>query len=196
MGAIHGGTLVDDWVSTQQGYLGGYRLGWDYAPNWGCELRYGFASLELHDSARAQQAQVAADLAQGLSADDPYLDRFDHRRDGDLRLWDIDLLWYPWGETRCRPYLMAGLGTARIEYLDRLSRYYAETAFQIPVAIGAKYLVRDWFAVRMELADNFVFGSGSHLESHSNVSFTVGMEVRFGGPRTGYWPYNPSRQYW
>lgn len=66
----------------------------------------------------------------------------------------------------------------------------------MPVGVGLKYRVRNWLAVRLEAFDNFVAGSGGELESLHNWSVTAGMEVRFGGSRTGYWPYNPGRHYW
>ena len=36
-------------------------------------------------------------------------------------MWDLDLLYYPWGDTQWRPYLLIGLGTARVDFIDRLS---------------------------------------------------------------------------
>ncbi len=196
MGAISGSAIRDDWLGQGEGFFGGYRFGWDFDHYWGCEMRFGFASIELTDSQRAKQAQADADALLNLSPSDPFLTRFDHRRDADLRLWDVDLVYYPWGETAWRPYLLFGLGTARIDFTDRLSVREIDTVLGMPLAVGLKYRLRDWLALRCEAADNIVFGSGGDFNTLHNVSFTAGLEVRFGGSRTAYWPYNPGRHYW
>ena len=84
MGAMQGGTLVDDWTGAKAGYFGGYRLGWDCDYYWGCEFRAGFASLPEWDSTRAKIAQVQADNLAGLAPDDPLRERYDRGRDVDV----------------------------------------------------------------------------------------------------------------
>lgn len=193
-GALEGGSLIDDWVGGRHGFFAGYRLGWDYDPYWGCETRFSFGNVALCDSQRARDAQQLADDGQGLAEDDPFRNRFERRRDATVGFWDIDLLYYPWGDAAWRPYLMLGLGTARTEFTDRLSTRYRQTAFAMPLALGLKYRSSSSTAVRLELADNIAFGGrfrGVHY-----VSLTAGMEIRFGGSRVAYWPWNPSRHYW
>jgi len=196
MGFMQGNELVEDWVGQEQGFFGGYRFGWDYDPYWGCEMRFGFASVALQDSARAKAAQEAADLAAGLTPDDPYFHRFDTRRDSGIRLWDVDMLWYPFGDTYLRPYFLIGLGSARVDFMDRLSERRIKSVLAMPIAIGFKYRLRDWLAVRVEATDNFIAGAGSGFKNLHNFSLTAGLEVRFGGTRTAYWPYYPGRHYW
>ena len=53
-----------------------------------------------------------------------------------------------------------------------------------------------WLALRVEATDNFIAGSGSGFKNLNSFSLTAGLEVRFGGARTAYWPYNPGRAYW
>lgn len=196
MGFMQGNELVEDWVGQGQGFFGGYRFGWDYDPYWGCEMRFGFASVALYDSDRAKAAQVADDLSRGITPDDPYFYRFDTRRDSGIRLWDVEMLWYPFGDTQLRPYFLLGMGSARVDFMDRLSERRIKSVLAMPIAIGFKYRLRDWLAVRVEATDNFIAGSGSGFKNLHNFSLTAGLEVRFGGTRTAYWPYYPGRHYW
>jgi len=194
MGMAWGGPLVDDWVSGNQGFFGGYRLGWDYDHYWGLEMRAAFGNVALYDSQRAKDAQRAADDQKGIAPDDPFRNRFEPRRDATAGFWDVSLLYYPWGDATWRPYLMAGLGTASVDFIDRLSTRYHETVFAMPVAIGVKYRHSPWMALRLELADNLAFGDT--FDTAHFVSLTGGVEVRFGGSRVAYWPWHPGRHYW
>ena len=196
MGAVQGGPLIDDWVGQQQGFFGGYRFGWDQDQYWGGEMRFAFGSVPLYDSPRAKQAQWDADTEDGFAEDDPWRNRFDQRRDADLFQWDLSLLYYPWGDTEWRPYLMAGIGVARIRFMDRLSHCYDKSVFAMPLAVGLKRRCNDWLALRLEFADNIAFGGGSGFGTVHNASLTGGVEVRFGGSRRAYWPWNPGRHYW
>lgn len=180
IGMIHGGPLIDDWVSGGQGRFSGYRVGWDYHQYWGCEMRIAFGGVALCDSQRAMDSSEAVE--------------FNRRGDCIVHLWDVSLLYYPWGDATWRPYLMAGLGTAGIEFRDRLAILYKETTFAVPVAVGLKYRCTDWLAVRLECADNIAFGD--EFNTLHQLSFTGGVEFRFGGSRRAYWPWNPGRHYW
>lgn len=194
MGGVQGSPLIDHWLNQKWGYFAGYRLGWDYDHYWGCEMRFAFGYIELADTQQAKAAQQAADDAAGLAPDDPFRNRFDRRRDSDLFLWDASLLYYPWGDATWRPYMMAGLGATRIDFLDRLSVRRAETVLAMPLAIGLKYRYNDWLALRFECADNIAFGES--FNTVHDLSLTGGVEVRFGGTRKAYWPWNPGRHYW
>jgi hypothetical protein len=187
IGLQGGGSLIDDWVGGKHGFFGGYRLGWDYDHYWGCEMRFSFGTVALCDSQRAKDAA-------GIAEDDPLRDRFRRRRDATLAFWDVDLLYYPWGDAAWRPYLMLGLGTARTEFVDRLSIRYRETVFAMPLALGLKYRLSSCTALRLELADNIAFGDSFNTVQY--LSLTAGMEIRFGGSRVAYWPWNPGRHYW
>jgi opacity protein-like surface antigen len=195
MGAMQGGTLVDDWTGADAGYFGGYRLGWDYDYYWGCEFRAGLASLPEWDSARAKAAQVEADNLAGVAPDNPWRSRYDRSRNVDVNLWDASLLYYPWGDSTWRPYALVGLGAARVAFEDRLATDYDETLFSMPMGLGLKYRCNNRVALRLECLDNIFVGSGD-LETTHNVSLNAGVEIRFGGPRKAYWPFNPSNHYW
>jgi hypothetical protein len=194
MGMVEGSPLIGDWVGQGAGFFGGYRFGWDFDHYWGCETRFAFGSVELFDSDRAKQAQQTADALLNLSADNPYLSRFDQRRDGELSLWDVSFLYYPWGDAAWRPYWLMGLGTVNVRFMDRLSRHFSTTKLGMPIAWGMKYRANDWLVFRFEVADNMAFGGG--VNTLHNLSVTGGLEVRFGGTRTVYWPYTPGRHYW
>jgi hypothetical protein len=195
LGIVHGSTVLDDWLGEKQGIFGGVRFGWDFNHYWGTEFRLAFSNLDLWDSARAKQAQRWADDARRLDPNDPYRWRFDGNRNGDLFLWDFNALYYPWGDTRLRPYCLVGIGATRISFMDRLSRNYDSTHLTMPVGLGLKYLWTDWMALRFECLDNIAFGAAGVNTLH-HLSVTGGVEVRFGGSRASYWPWNPARQSW
>jgi hypothetical protein len=147
------------------------------------------------DSDRAIAAQLAADDAAQLAATDPLRRRFDAPRHTDTVLWDIALLYYPWGDSRWRPYFLLGFGVASVEFTDRLSVGYSDTAFELPLAMGLKFYQNDFIVFRLELADNIAFFNGN-VEAINHLSIIGGMEVRFGGRRRAYWPWNPGRVCW
>lgn len=206
MGMAQGGDLIEDrighggefsgGVTMKRGYIGGYRVGWDGDYYWGGELRFAFASAQVVDTPLAQAAQQAADTEAGIADQDPWRRRFEHRRDASLLQWDADLLYYPWGDSQWRPYLAVGLGTGRIRLTDRLSRDYDSYLFTVPMAIGMKYRYNDRLALRADLTDYIALSGGSAFNTLHTFAATLGVEVRFGGTRTAYWPWNPGRHYW
>ena len=196
MGLMVGSPLIDDWVGMKEGFVGGYRVGWDFDHYWGCETQFAFASVGLYDSDRAKQAQEAADALLNLAVDDPHLTRFEQRRDADVSLWDIHFLYYPWGDATWRPYGSIGLGSVHVRFMDRLGNRHSKSLLGLPLALGLKYRCNDWLAVRVEVSDNMAFGGGPGFSTLHNLSATGGLEIRFGGTRKVYWPYSPGRHYW
>ncbi len=196
MGALHGGELVDDWVTQKQGYLGGFRLGWDFHHYWGCEMRLAWGYAQIVDSQRAKDAQTAADDLLGLAPDDPFRSRFDGRRDSNLSVvWDFSFLYYPWGDSAWRPYFLAGLGYASIRFEDRLSQSWSSGALGLPLGVGLKYRWNDWLVFRVELIDTLLVPSNG-INRVNEISFNGGVEIRFGGPRKAYWHWTPGLHYW
>ena len=193
-GAVNGGPLIEDWVGTTTGFIGGWRLGWDIDPDWGTEMRMAFGSPALYDSYRADQALIAIDNANGLAANDPRRARFDHR-EASIFQWDVDILCYPWGETRLRPYFLTGMGLTNIAFTDRLGQGYQNTCLSLPLGMGLKYLCSERLSVRLDLLDDIAFRT-DQLETQENISLTAGVEVRFGGSRKVYWPWDPGRSFW
>ena len=188
MGVLHGSRLVDDWVGQREGFFAGYRLGRDFNHSWGAEMRFAFGSVGLFDS---QAARRQAETIHG----EQWNQRYDQRRDCQVFLWDVDLLYYPWGDAVWRPYLSVGLGTAEVRFEDRLARRWNKTLLAMPLAIGLKRRCSDCVAVRLEVADNIAFAGGG-INTLNNISLTGAVEIRFGGSRRAYWPWNPGRHYW
>jgi hypothetical protein len=111
-------------------------------------------------------------------------------------MWDIDLLYYPWGDARWRPYFLLGAGVASFQFADIFGVQWDDTTFVLPVGTGLKYYVNEVFVIDVEIADRVVFGGGGKVKDFHNLTLTAGGEFRFGGRRRAYWPWNPSRTYW
>jgi len=182
-GLMNGGPLISDWVGTNTGFDGGWRLGWDVTPSWGVETRFAFASLSLYDSYAAKLAFIEQGGAGAIQND---------HRNAELFQWDVDILYYPWRETRLRPYILAGMGLTDINFTDRLTQGYQTVCLSLPLGIGLKYLCDDNLALRLDLIDDIAM-SNDHLQTQNNLALTAGMELRFGGSRKIYWPFDPGR---
>ncbi len=193
-GIVNGGPLIEDWVGTTTGFDGGWRLGWDVDPSWGTEMRMAFGSPKLYDSYRADQALTVLDNSNGLPPNDPQRARFDHRF-ASLFQWDVDILYYPWAETRLRPYLLTGMGLTNIAFTDRLDAGYQNTCLSLPLGVGVKYLCTQRLCVRLDLLDDIALRT-DHLQTQQNLSLTFGVELRFGGSRKVYWPWDTGREFW
>lgn len=173
MGAIWGDELIDRRVRQGEGFIGGYQLGWDFDEYFGAETRFVFGSMEIHNEYGAQG-----------------------RRGNDILVWDVDLLYYPWGDARWRPYLLFGLGIFQVDFDDDLNERVMRNVLSLPLGVGLKYRWNQRIALRLEVLDNMALGGGSQLDDMHNVSLTGGMELRFGGRRPSYWPWNPSNRIW
>jgi len=196
IGMFQGAELIEDWVGMKTGFYGGLRLGWDMGHYWGTEMSLAFATVPLYDSARAKQAQRQADIDAGYAPTDPWLDRFDGGRHLDLTQFNVRLMYYPWGDAAWRPYCSIGMGISEMRFTDRLSVHYQEYFVLMPIALGVKYRYNDWIALQLEAADNLSIGGSASVRTTNNFSLTAGIEFRFGGSRTAYWPWNPGRTYW
>ncbi len=187
-GIVNGGPLIEDWVGTKCGFDGGWRLGWDVNPNWGAETRFAFGSPELYDSYDAKLALLKRDIANGLTFADP-------GRVAELFQWDVEILYYPCGETSLRPYFLTGMGMTNIYFTDSLGTNEQTTCLSLPLGAGVKYLCREDLAVRVDFLDDIALSS-NHLQTQHNLSLTAGVELRFGGSRKIYWPFDPGRSFW
>ncbi|MGW8256722.1 MAG: hypothetical protein ACWGMZ_04475 [Thermoguttaceae bacterium] len=187
IGPIVGSPLLDDWVGQQTGTLAGARFGWDMDDDWGVETRFASANIPLYDSAQAIQAANLLDQSAQQQL------RLQGTRNADHFLWDIEVLYYPWGDAACRPYVLFGLGIARIECSDRLGASYARILAGMPLGLGIKSRLNDWLVFRVECTDNVAFAGGSIFETQHNASVTGALEVRLGRSRINYWPWNPGK---
>ena len=153
---LRGLDFANNPVGQNSGFFGGLRIGWDWTNYFGGETRLGFSSVDLQDS------------LSGLN--------------NDVILWDGDLLFYPTGDTRLRPYLLTGLGLANFDIGTDGSR----RLLSMPIGVGVKYRVGNRAVLRLQVIDNIAFPSGSGLQTTHNPSLTGGMEFRFGGTRRSY----------
>jgi hypothetical protein len=168
LGVIRGTEIIHDHVDQNVGVIGGFRLGWDYDLYWGLETRLGFSSLE--DQPETAPLEGSADK---------------------VILWDSSLVYYPWGDSRWRPYVSLGLGLCQFRFTDDFDRQIQRNLMEMPLGLGMKYRLHDWLSLRADVTDNLAFGS-SGLATMNNFSFTTGMEFRFGGCHRSYWPWEPA----
>jgi len=152
---------LNDQVSSSNGLYNGFRVGWDFDHYWGTEFRYGFASHSLQN----RVGEV------------------------DIRTADISILYYPWGDSRWRPYTSLGVGFGTYDFLNANGNSVDEATFQLPLGIGLKYSVRPWWAARIEAVNLFSFESGD-VDFMNNVLLSGSIEIHFGGRRRMYFPFD------
>jgi hypothetical protein len=169
-GVVFGDNLISGSVDQDSGVIGGVRLGWDIDPRWALETRFAKANIEIIDSRSAIQLQ-----------------------ENDPLFWDTSLLYFPWGQTRARPFLTFGAGVANHSFVNDQGQQLNSLVFGFPVGLGLKYRLTERVAARGELVDNFTF-AGSGIDAMHTITLTAGLEVRFGGRKVSYFPWDPGRR--
>ena len=81
---------------------------------------------------------------------------------------------------------------ANFAFYDQFNNHYDQVAVATPIGVGLKYRWTNWVAFRGDLMDNIAYARGV-VDTTNNFSFTVGVEMQFGGVRRSYWPWNPGR---
>jgi hypothetical protein len=170
-----GPLLTDGYISEGVGQsndiFAGLRVGWDFDYYWGVEWRFGWADPDI--------------FAEGSS----------DTIEGDYFVSDIDFVYYPWGDTKVRPYFQAGLGVTQVDnFRDGVSPYRA-TMLSMPLGFGVQFQQTPWMAWRLEVIDNLAFG-GDGVDRMNNFALTGGMEFRLGARPNSYWPWRSSRTIW
>ncbi len=173
-GEMFGDQLIDDRISQGRNSFGGYRLGWDFDHYWGTEVRFGFSYLDLSDT--------------------PPLEGVTDRTSRN-HFWDVNLMYYPWGDARWRPFVSLGFGAGNFLYHDETLLAHRETVVTFPLSAGFKYYQHNWMAWRVSVTDQWSLGANG-INSMHNIALTVGVEVRFGGSRVGYFPYRSGQHIW
>jgi hypothetical protein len=176
-GAFVGGIMMDDIVpgriyQNDTAFVG-LRIGYDFDHYWGMEMRGAFAR---------------PDLANG-SGGSPF---FPASRDN---FADVDLLFYPFGDARWRPYLLAGLGFQTFRFNNLDGKRISEAPLDIPLGFGVKYFYSPQFTLRFDFVDNICLGN-ARISGMNNVAFMCGAEFRFGGRRPSYFPWHNNTSYW
>ncbi len=161
-----------DRVAQTNVVFGGLRLGWDFDYYWGVEWRFAWADPELI-SESAIEVQSGRYFAS-----------------------DIDFVYYPWGDSKVRPYFQWGLGMNEIDTVrDNTGLTQQVTLLSMPFGGGVIFPQTHWLAWRLEILDNLAFGNDG-VDTLNNVSFTAGMELRMGARPNSYWPWRSSRNIW
>lgn len=153
-GPIFGAASTAANLDPGAGWMFGLRFCWDYDHRWGLEKRFSFAQMYVLDLARNLKEIV------------------------NLEMGDIDLMFYPWGDSRWRPYIMTGVGAANFNYQDASGKRTSHGLISIPFGIGLKYLYSEGVAFRLDVTDNLLLGSGD-VTTMNNMSVTAGVEFRF-----------------
>ena len=171
IGGIFNGDLISGHVQQNNSALGGIRLGYDFDHYWGVEGRFGYSN--------------------------PHLTQPDGTPQGVSRnyLADVELLYYPWGDSAWRPYLTIGLGQATFRFMDDQSRSVHESLLSMPIGCGLKYFHSPQTTIRFDLVENLAFGSHT-VDSQANISIMAAVEFRFGGQRPSYFPWHGNTVGW
>jgi hypothetical protein len=176
VGAFLGGMLADDLINDEveanNSYFIGGRLGWDFDHYWGLEGRYAFSRPQLTDPG-------------GDTLDDPAREYF----------VDVSLAYYPWGDSQWRPFFSAGLGFQTFRFRDELGESVHQSLLSVPLGVGLKFFHSPNHTLRLEAYDNIAFGDG-RLSTMQNFTLAAGVEFRFGGRPTSFFPWHGSTSYW
>ena len=172
LGPLLGDDLIKNRVSQTNVLLGGLRLGWDFDYYWGSEWRIGWANPN-------------ADFTTPLI----------EPNDVKFLISDVSVIYYPWGDSKVRPYWLLGAGFTRLEFTDDLDLNQYSNLFTMPFGGGIRFRQHPWLAWRLEVVDNLAFGA-DNIDTMNNISLTASMEMRFGAKPATYWPWRTSRKVW
>jgi hypothetical protein len=171
IGGIFNDDLISGRVRQNNSALGGIRLGRDFDHYWGIEGRFGYSN-----------PHITLDDGTPIGVSRNYLA-------------DASLLYYPWGDSRWRPYISLGMGQATFRFTDDLGHVVHESLFSMPLSVGVKYFDCPWMTFRFDFTENIAFGS-HNLESQANFSLGAAVEFRFGGRRPSYFPWHGNTVGW
>jgi hypothetical protein len=166
IGDRSGGTLARDAFELSPGLFTGAWLGYDLSHYWGSEIRLGlnYGNITYIPSGDAD-----------TSSRNP--------------LADFSLLYYPWGDSRLRPYGALGLGIGSFHFSDPLGNPIDHTGLSLPLGLGVKYLCGNRWALRFDVRDNIIFGGGG-LNTINSWSVIGGIEYHWGsGASPQYYPW-------
>lgn len=172
VGGLFMGNRVAPNVRANNDLVGALGVGWDFDHYWGAQARVGWSTPTLVNT---------------LQPDQP--------TDDNLFISDLSLLYYPWGDSRLRPYYRVGLGLTDVEYVDDSGRGVHDMMFTVPLAVGVKRALGRGVAWRLEFADNIAFGQ-NQTSTLNNFTITTGFEWRLGGRSPGYWAWAPRSGGW
>ncbi len=178
IGWLAGGMFADDpregSIDAGNGFIAGVRLGWDLGHHWGMESQAALSTYAITD---VQDRELFSDSKTWF--------------------WNASTLVYPLGETQIRPFFIAGMGLADVNFNGSQTGRIHETLFTIPFGGGIKYRYNSRLAFRLDVIDTVIFSGSPRLDDMHHLSVTGAFEWHFGGRRRRtYWPWNPSRSWW
>jgi hypothetical protein len=159
-------------ITRDKDVLGSFVIGWDWDYYWGTEIEFSYATPELFNT-RNPDANPSDRLFNGT----------------------INAYYYPWGDSKLRPYWRFGIGYTEVDYPLPDGPRYDETVLTMPYGIGVKYPFHRWWAGRVEIVDYWSIAH-SGVDTMHNVALTFGLEWRFGVRPKSYFPWHPSWQIW
>jgi hypothetical protein len=173
VGGMLNSSLIRNRVQQNNATISGVRIGWDFDHYWGTQWRFGWSEPSI-------EYRVLRDSGDASS---------------NLFLSDLDLLYYPWGDSKIRPYVLLGLGFTRVKFQDESAIHFNTSLLTMPYGVGLQFPLWPWLTWRFEVLNNLAFGA-DQVETLANVSFTLGMEWRLGAKPSSYWPWRSSRYIW
>ncbi|MEQ8835411.1 MAG: hypothetical protein RID07_01250 [Lacipirellulaceae bacterium] len=172
LGPLLSDDLVTGSVGQSNDLFGGFRIGWDFDYYWGIQGRLGWSNPDIQTAATAGNPPS-----------------------GNYFVGDIDILYYPWGDTKVRPYMLLGVGLAEVGSVNPDGSGKEITLLGMPFGGGVEFPQTPWLVWRLEVLDNLAFGADGVSTMH-NISLTAGMELRLGARPRSYWPWRSSRNVW
>jgi hypothetical protein len=173
LGGMLNSSLIRNRVQQNNSTFAGLRIGWDFDHYWGTGWRFGWSDPNIDYRVHGNSENASSRLF----------------------LSDLDLLYYPWGDSKIRPYVLLGLGFTRVNFLDENHIHHGTSLLTMPYGAGLQFPQWPWLIWRFEILDNLAFGA-DQVETLANVSFTLGMELRLGARPASYWPWRSSRYIW
>ena len=171
-GTLLGDNLVPREASLDNELFAGFRLGKDFDYYWGIESRFGWSRPNIQTAG----VQTVAD-------------------NGSFFISDVSLLYYPWGDSKVRPYMQLGAGMTRLRFADANDTTFNTTLFTMPYGMGVQIMQSPSVIWRFDVLNNLSFGADG-VNTLSNLSLTAGMEFRLGSRPSSYWPWRASRKFW
>jgi hypothetical protein len=146
--------------------LGDFHLGWDWDHYWGSQFRFVWSTPDV--------ANYSGDVIPS----------------NNFYIYDFSFMYYPWGDSRVRPYYRAGFGVTNVNLINDLGSKQTESLFTIPFGVGLKYQLHRTVVFRGEIVDNLAFGQND-VNTLNNFTLAFGVEWRFGGQPPTYWGWRP-----
>ncbi|MCA9257859.1 MAG: hypothetical protein KDA61_01610 [Planctomycetales bacterium] len=162
--------VVDGRVGQGNDMFSGLRLGWDFDYFWGMEWRIGWANPNLFT---ATDSQI----------------------EGNYMVSDVNVVYYPWGDSKVRPYCLWGVGMAEVGSVRTDGTGQEAVLVGMPFGGGVRIAQSRQITWRLEAINNMAFGSDG-LSTLHNLSLTLGMEIRLGARPKSYWPWRTGRTVW